>query len=324
MPIPNIAGKAAGRVLVTGATGFLGCAVADALESAGHNVLRGTRLVGERARGGHAWVGYGEIGPQTRWEDALDGVASIVHLAGLAHLPDEQAASAAETFNCVNAEGTAALAKAAAAQGVRRFVLMSSILVHGNASCGCPFTEGDKEQPETAYAQSKLDSELGLKAVAGAKGMEWVILRPPMVYGSGARGNFRRLVGLVAAGLPLPLGCATAPRSFIGIDNLAAVAVEAVAHPRAANQTFLVSDAETTSTAGLIRLIADALGRRVWLPPVPAAFMRAAFRLLGRERDIARLFDPLEIDSRHIRAELDWVPPVALAEGVRRAVASEA
>ncbi|KAB2913354.1 MAG: NAD-dependent epimerase/dehydratase family protein [Hyphomicrobiaceae bacterium] len=323
MPRLNSAGKFSGRVLVTGATGFLGRAVADALESAGHHVLRGTRLVGERARDRHTWVRYGEIGPQTSWDDALDGVATVVHLAGLAHLPDEQTQSAAEAFKRVNAEGTTALAKAAAAKGVRRFVLMSSVLVHGNASRVRPFTEGDKERPETAYAQSKLDAELGLKAVAGDAGMEWVILRPPMVYGSGARGNFRRLVGLVATGLPLPLGCATAPRRFIGIDNLASAAVEAVTHPGAADQTFLIGDAETTSTAGLIRLIADALDRHVSLLPVPAAFLRMAFRLLGKERDAARLFDPLEVDIGHIRAQLDWVPPVSLAEGVRRAVASE-
>ena len=155
---------------------------------------------------------------------------------------------------------------------------------------------------------------------ARGSALEWVILRPPMVYGPGARGNFRRLVQLVRAGVPLPLGAATAPKSFIGIDNLADAVVRCVEHPRAANQVFLVADAETTSTVGLVRLIAAALGRRVWTPYVPPALLRAALGLAGRSRDVQRLFDPLELDTSRIRTLLDWSPPVSLAEGVRRAV----
>ena len=158
-----------------------------------------------------------------------------------------------------------------------------------------------------------------MEAARGAA-LEWVVLRPPMVYGPGARGNFRRLVQLVRAGVPLPLGAATAPKSFIGIDNLADAVVRAVEHPRAANQVFLVADAETTSTVGLVRLIAAALGRRVWTPYVPPALLRTALGLMGRSRDVQRLFDPLALDTTRIRTLLDWTPPLSLAEGVRRAV----
>jgi nucleoside-diphosphate-sugar epimerase len=311
--------EASGRVLVTGATGFLGRAVAEALGRAGHDVLRGGRRA-PAASGGERWVGYGDVGPATRWDEALAGVDAVVHLAGLAHLFDATAATAARTFTRVNAEGTARLASAAVGAGVRRLILMSSVLVHGEASPGRPFIEADAPAPASPYAHSKLDSERRLVAAARGSALEWVILRPPMVYGPRAAGNFRRLVGLVRSGLPLPLGAATAPRTFIGIDNLADAVVRCVTDERAANQVFLVGDAETTSTRELINRIATALGRREWTPRVSPALLRAAFRLAGRERDYRRLFDPLELDSSRIRSLLGWSPPVSLDEGLRSAV----
>jgi nucleoside-diphosphate-sugar epimerase len=174
--------------------------------------------------------------------------------------------------------------------------------------------------PEGPYARSKLDAEARLMAATQGSPLEWVILRPPMVYGEGARGNFRRLVGLVRTGLPLPLGAATTPRSFIGVDNLADAIVSCLVHPRAADQLFLVSDAETTSTADFLRRIARALGRRAWLPSVPPPLVRPAFGLAGRAGDFRRLFDPLELDCSRIRTQLDWSPPMSLDEGLQRAV----
>jgi nucleoside-diphosphate-sugar epimerase len=312
--------KSSSRVLVTGATGFLGRAVAKALDRAGLDVLRGGRIAPAAAPTGEPWIGYGAVGPVTRWDDVLAGIDVVVHLAGLAHLPDAMSASAADTLARVNAEGTARLASAAVGARVRRLVLMSSALVHGEASERRPFTEADQPAPASPYARSKLDSERRLVAAARGSPLQWVILRSPMVYGAGAQGNFRRLVGLVRTGLPLPLGAATAPRTFIGIDNLADAVVRCVEHPRAANQVFLVGDAETTSTADLIHRIAGALGRRVWTPRVSPALLGAAFRMTGRERDFHRLFDPLALDTNPIRTLLDWSPPVSLDEGLRRAV----
>jgi nucleoside-diphosphate-sugar epimerase len=309
------------RVLVTGATGFLGEAVARGLERADYPVLRGGRAAPPAliARG-EAWVGYGDIGPATRWEVALDGVGAVVHVAGLAHLPDATAPRAADALVRVNVEGTACLAAAAVRAGVRRFVLVSSALVHGEASPGRPFTEVDAPAPKSPYARSKLGAEQRLIEIARGTGMHWVILRPPMVYGPRAGGNFRRLVRLVGSGLPLPLGAATAPRSFIGIDNLADAVVRAVKHERAADGAFLLGDGESTSTADLVRRIAAALGRRVWLLHAPPALLRAASRLADRERDYRRLFEPLELDITRIRAELDWSPPVSMDEGLASAL----
>lgn len=307
-------------MLVTGATGFLGRAVADVLEEAGYEVLRGARAAPAMADARKRWTRYGEVGPETRWETALSGVDVVVHLAGLAHLPDAMAAKAVETFTRVNAEGTARLAAAAVGSGVRRLVLMSSALVHGEASPGRPFTEDDDPAPASAYARSKLDSERRLVEAARDSALEWVILRPPMVYGAGAGGNFQRLVRLVRTRAPLPLGAATARRTFIGIDNLADAVMCSVEHPRAAGQVFLIGDAEMTSTVDLVHRIAAAMGRSVWTPRVPHALIRTAFGAAGRERDYRRLFDPLELDIGRIRAALGWSPPVSLDEGLRRAV----
>jgi nucleoside-diphosphate-sugar epimerase len=312
--------KSSTCVLVTGATGFLGRAVAEALDRAGHHVLRGARTAPAAAPTGERWIGYGDVGPATRWEEALAGVDAIVHLAGLAHLPDAMAATAADIFSRVNAEGTARLASAAAGARVRRLVLVSSALVHGESSPGRSFTENDAPAPASPYARSKLDSERRLIAAARGSALQWVILRPPLVYGARAQGNFRRLVGLVRTGLPLPLGAATAAKTFIGVDNLAGAVVRCLEHANAANQVFLVGDAETTSTTDLIHRLAGALGRRVWTPRVPPALLRIALRLARREHDYRRLFDPLEFDTSRIRTRLDWSPPVSLDEGLRRAV----
>jgi len=314
------ASRLRGRVLVTGATGFLGGAVAAALSSAGCAVLRGARTGPGSVRDGEAWIGYGEIGPETNWDVALDGVHTIVHAAGLAHLEDR--AGAAERLWQVNVGGAASLAACAVARRVSRFILISSVAVNGSTTAGRPFSEDSGEHPDNSYALSKLEAEMRLKDIARGTGMECVILRPPLVYGFGARGNFRRLVNLVRSGLPLPLGSATAPRSFIAIDNLTSVIRRCVEHPAAANQTFLVRDAELASTVHLIHGIAAALGRRVWTPRIPASVMRAAFNLAGREGDFRRLFAPLDIDCGKVRKLLDWSPTVSMAEGLRRATAT--
>jgi nucleoside-diphosphate-sugar epimerase len=308
-----------GRVLVTGATGFLGGATAAYLSSTGYAVLRGARTTPSTARLGEDWIGYGEIDPETGWDVALDGVDTIVHTAGIAHMEDD--AGGPTMHWRVNTEGTAILAASAVERRVRRFILISSIAVNGSAS-GDPFTENSPEYPGNAYACSKLGAETRLKEIALGTDMEYVILRPPLVYGCGARGNFPRLVSLVRSGLPLPLGCATAPKSFIAIDNLTSVIRRCVEHPSAANQIFLVSDAEQVSTVDFIHAIATALGRRVRTPRIPAHAMRAAFKLAGRERDFRRLFEPLQIDSRKVCNFLDWSPPLPMVEALRRAIAT--
>ena len=247
-------------MLVTGANGFLGRAVAAALDARGSRCAARRAVAPAAAAAGEAWIGYGDVGPETRWDGALAGIDAVVHLAGLAHLPDAMAAAAADTFARVNAEGTARLAAAAVAAGVRRLVLMSSALVHGEASPGRPFTEGDAPAPASPYARSKLDSERRL--MAAARGSRPAMGDPAAADGLW-RGRARQLPPprqLVRTRVPLPLGAATAPRELHRHRQPGRRRGACVEHPRAANQVFLLADAEATSTADLVRRIAAALG----------------------------------------------------------------
>jgi nucleoside-diphosphate-sugar epimerase len=307
-----------GAVLVTGASGYLGSATASALAEAGRRVRFGARGPAQARDTSREWSFYGDLAGNTELDASLSGCETVMHFAGLAHLPEGPGAE--DRAWRVNVEGTARLAEAAARCGVKRFVFVSSAHVNGPSSFAGPFRESDPPKPDNVYARSKLEAEQRLKAIAGNCAMEWVIVRPPMVYGPGAPGNFQRLVKLVRTGLPVPLGGARGPKSFLYVGNLASAMVAIAGHPAAASKTFLVSDSEVTSTAGLLQQIAEALGRRVLLLNAPEAPLALAARVIGREKDVRRLFDPLEINSDLIRTTLKWAPPVALAEAVRRSV----
>jgi nucleoside-diphosphate-sugar epimerase len=220
----------------------------------------------------------------------------------------------------VNALATLRPAEAAAASGVRRFVFMSSARVHGARTTGAPFTETSPLAADDPYGRSKAEAELGLAERARGTGLETVVLRPPLVYGPGARGNFARLVGLVARGVPLPLGAVRNRRSLIGLDNLVDAIVRGLDHPGATGKTFLVSDGEDLSTPELIRRIAVALGRPARLFPVPSSLLRLGGTLVGRGDDVARLLDDFVVDASNIVRTLGWAPPVPPDLGLARAV----
>ncbi len=282
-------------VFVTGASGYLGRATADALERTGRlAVVRGARRPIPPGTTGR-WALHGDLAAPEGWESILGGASVVIHFAGRAHVPETEA-GAAEAQR-VNAEGTANVARAAAAAGARRFVLISSALVCGPASPkGRAFTEADAPQPATAYARSKWDAEQRLQAIATASGMEWIALRPPMVYGPGSPGNFHRLARLVGRGLPLPLARATAAKTFVSVANLVSAVAHVIEHPAAGNQALLVCDDETTSTAGLVRQMAAQLRKPLRLLPVPEMLLRAGGRLSGREADVARLLEAEDDD----------------------------
>jgi nucleoside-diphosphate-sugar epimerase len=306
------------RVLVTGAAGFVGRALCQALQDAGFSV-RGTR----RGRDGDLppateSIRIPSIDGTTEWGEALAGVDSIVHLAARVHLLRDDAPDPLGAYRDINVEGTRRLAQAAAAAGVRRLVCLSSVKAMAEHSGAQPLTEDDPPRPADPYGISKREAEEALKQIAEESRLEAVILRPPLVYGPGVRGNFLTLLRLCEKGIPLPLGAVRNRRSLIFIDNLTSAIRCALSRPEAAGQTYLVADGEDVSTPELIARLSAALGRKARLIAVPPAWLRAGGRLLDRSAEVERALSSLAVDSARIRRELDWTPPVALDEGLRR------
>lgn len=221
-------------------------------------------------------------------------------------------------FIRVNAQGTSSLAREAAAKGVRRPIFISSIGVNGNSSAA-PFTEEDPPAPVEPYAVSKLQAETVLREICAETGMEVVIIRPPLVYGANAPGNFGLLVKALARQVPLPLGAVKNRRSFVAIDNLVDLILICIDHPAAANQVFLVGDGEDLSTTELLVRLGDALGTPARLLPVPQKLMSFGLRVLGKTDLSRRLFGSLQVDITMVRNVLGWSPPVSVDEGLRRA-----
>lgn len=303
-------------VLVSGANGFVGRPLCSALERAGYRVRRCCRLAS--AAGQHD-VAVGEIGPDTDWNAALSGVDAVVHLAARVHVMKDRAADPLAEFRRVNVAGTARLARAAASSGVRRFVYLSSIKVNGEATHGRPFSESDLPHPQDPYGVSKQEAEQALAQIGAETGLEVVVLRPPLVYGPGVKGNFLRLLQLVKKGMPLPLASIANRRSLLYVGNLADAVCACLSAPAAAGKTYLLCDSEEVSTPDLIRKLAQAMGRPSRLLPFPPVLFDIVSRL-GGAAPIQRLTGSLQINSARIQQELSWHPPFSLDQGIRETV----
>lgn len=309
-----------GRVLVTGASGFVGAALVPALLRRGRYEVRAAVRHGGVAAGDVEQIVVGDLGAATQWQPALHGVGVVIHTAARVHVMRDTAFDPLSAFRAVNVAGTLELARQAAACGVRRFVFISSIKVHGEGSPdGQPLCADHLPAPVDPYGISKLEAESGLRELAAATEMEVVILRPPLVYGPGVKGNFLAMMRWLHAGIPLPLGAIRNLRSLVALDNLVDLIVTCVEHGAAANQIFLVSDGEDLSTTELLERTAAALGRPAWLVPVPAGWLRRGARLFGKEDSWRRLCGSLQVDIGKTRQQLGWEPPVGVDEGLRRA-----
>jgi nucleoside-diphosphate-sugar epimerase len=261
-------------------------------------------------------VQVGDIHGSTDWGPALDGITTVIHLAARVHVMHETAADALSEFRRVNTAGTERLARAAAAAGAHRFVYVSSIKVNGEATTDRPFTGSDPADPKDPYGISKHEAEQALWSVAAETGLDVVVVRPPLVYGPGVRGNFLRLLQLVRSGLPLPFGSANNRRSLVYVGNLADALLVCAVHPNAPGKTFLASDGDDLSTANLCRRIALALDRRPRLVPVPLRILASAAALAKRTPEYQRLFGSLQVDSSPLRTELGWAPPFTVNQGL--------
>ena len=255
-----------------------------------------------------------EIGPDTDWSRALEGVSAVVHLANLAHMMHGH--TTLGRYLEVNAQGSSNLAWQAAAAGVKRMVYLSSVKVLGERTSASAFDQASPAKPEDYYAQSKWQAEQALREVGGKTALEVAILRPPIVYGPGVAANFLRLMRSIARGFPLPLAAATNRRSLLFVGNLVSAIEACLYHPAAAGQTFLVSDGEALSSAELARRLARALDVPVRLLAIPLPVLRALAGLIGRADEIGRLLDSLEIDDSLLRQELAWSSPYAVSEGL--------
>lgn len=307
---------ASSRVLVTGANGFIGSALCRALVEAGHAPQGAVRRIVPSSKGLDTATCVGEIDGNTDWSAALGGIECIVHLAARTHMLRETAADLLAEYRRVNVEGTQRLAQQATAAGVRRFVFLSSVKVNGEMTAARAFTENDAPRPEDVYGISKWEAEQELLRISRATGLEIVVLRPPLVYGPGVKGNFLRLLRLVARGVPLPLASVHNRRSLVYLGNLVDAIVTAISAPQAAGQTYLVSDGQDVSTPDLVRAIARALDVRARLFPCPVALLRAAAALAGRGEEAARLTGSLQVDVSKIGRELGWQPRYTLEQGL--------
>lgn len=300
------------NILLTGAGGFIGRRLAERLVQDKHNVKLVVRSKTERA---HEVV-VDDLSTFSGWDKILGGIDVVIHLAGRAHILNDRADNPLEAFRKINTEATISLARSAAAAGVKRFIFISSIGVNGNVSGTRPFSVHDVPCPHSPYAHSKYEAELALKTISESTGLQTVIIRPPLVHGPGAPGNFQKMVQWLERGVPLPFGAITGNRrSMVGLDNLVDLIVTCLEHPRAANETFLVSDGVDVSTADLLQRLGRGLGVDPSLLPVPVAVLRLVARMTGRSDLAQRLLDSLQVNIEHTCKTLDWKPPYSVEEG---------
>lgn len=307
------------KILVTGSNGFVGKSLVGSLSSYGH-LIRGVvreHLSIPNGVNVNNYIAVGSIDSSTNWGGAMSGIDVVVHLAARVHVMNEIEVDPLKSFCEVNLSGTENLAKHAAAQGVKRFVYVSSIKVNGETTEGrAPFSESDTPSPEDPYGVSKWRAEQALWNVAKDTGLEVVIIRPPLVYGPGVKANFLSMMRWVNRGVPLPLGGIHNRRSLLALDNLVDLIRVCIEHPAAANQTFLAADGEDLSTTELLERLAVALGKPVNLFQVPPWLLNTGASLLGKRAISQRLCSSLQVSVMKANSLLSWTPPLSVDEGL--------
>lgn len=304
------------KILVTGATGFIGSHLIADPGLGGHDIVCPVRKQDALPQANHIHpLPYAGLEAKSDWGEALQGCDAVIHLAARAHVMQESARDPLAEFRRINVDGTLSLARQALRQGVRRFIYVSSIGVNGEQTADHPFSAFDAPAPASPYAISKYEAECRLRDLAQDK-MELVIVRPPLVYGPGVPGNFLRLMQAVRRGLPLPLGAVDNRRSLVYVNNLTDLLIACLTHPRATEQVWLVSDNHDFSTPELIRRLAEAMHARIWLAPIPPALLTAGAALLGKRAQLNKLTGSLQVDIRQTLHLLNWTPPHSAQEGI--------
>lgn len=294
------------KVLITGANGFIGSALTNLLSKKGYEIVAACRTLNKDFSSTVTQFKVDNLSTEN-WADALEQTDCIIHLAGRAHILKENLINPSEAFYEINTLGTLNLAQQAVKSNVKRLIFISSIGVNGNQTVQ-PFKVQDAPKPIDPYAISKYQAEQGLEKIAKETGLEVVIIRPPLVYGKNAPGNFKRLIDIIYKGIPLPLGAINNKRSLISIGNLVDFIETCIEHPNASNQTFLLSDDNDISTTDLIYGIAKALDRPIRLIPMPIPALKFVATIFGKQDTIQRLCSSLQVDMTYAKNTLDWEP----------------
>ena len=298
------------KVLVSGANGFIGSELSSQLIKRKYSVNAVVRSFGKtslKIESGQGLENFevGEINAETSWSEPLNGVDCVIHCAGKAHITNKLT----HEYKKVNIDGTCSLAQQAAEAGVKRFIFLSTIKVNGEITTEfSKFSCHDAPCPEDEYSKSKWTAEKKLHEISKKTGLDVVIIRPPLVYGPGVKGNFHSLLTLVSMKLPLPFGSLTNYRSIVGLENLINLLILCIDHPAARGQTFLVKDNQDLSVVSLIRRISKIMNKSKIILPVPIYLLKLLGIIGKKSLEVNRLINSLQIDDSHTRKLLGWKP----------------
>lgn len=296
------------KILVTGSNGFVGKALCQALRDRGDNYLGSVRRKALAIKG-QDFIIVESLDANTDWRKALDGCDTVVHLAGRAHILNDNIADPLAAFRLTNTQGTLNLAEQAAECGVSRFIFLSSIGVNGAVTSCFPYSSNDSPSPHSPYAVSKLEAEIGLRRIARRTTLDVVIIRSPAIYGKNAPGNFGLIQKFIKYGIPLPFGSIDNKRSLVAIENIVSFITVCIEHQRAKNELFLVSDDHDLSTLEIVELMGKLIGKKPKTVKLPLKLLWCIFTILGKRKAAVSLMADLQLDVDRSRELLEWSPP---------------
>ena len=296
------------KILVTGSNGFVGKALCQTLWNRGYNFLGSVRDKALAIKG-QDYIIVESLDANTDWRKALEGCDTVVHLAGRAHILNDNIADPLSAFRLTNTQGTLNLAEQAAECGVSRFIFLSSIGVNGAETSGIPFSPNDSPSPHSPYAVSKLEAEIGLREIARRTTLDVVIIRSPAIYGKNAPGNFGLIQKFIKYGIPLPFGSIDNKRSLVAIENIVSFIIVCIEHQKAENELFFVSDDDDLSTLEIVEMLGKLIGKKPKTLKMPRKLLWCILTILGKRKAAVSLMSDLQLDVNHSRELLEWSPP---------------